>query len=99
MASIDRNKDETPLVTTRVKRSGGSLIVTIPAPARDALKLAEGQELGVRVESGRLVLDPGRRKRKRYTLEELLAQCDLSIPYTEEERAWLDAPPVGREIL
>lgn len=32
-----------------------------------------------------------------YTLAELLAQCDVGAPRTEEERAWIDMPPVGRE--
>jgi hypothetical protein len=36
--------------------------------------------------------------RKRYTLDELLAQCDSSAPLTDEDRAWLDFPSVGREL-
>ncbi len=36
--------------------------------------------------------------RPRHTLAELLAQCDYSQPLTEEERAWFDLVPVGREI-
>jgi antitoxin component of MazEF toxin-antitoxin module len=35
----------------------------------------------------------------RYTLDELLEQCDPQAPMNEEARAWLDAPPVGREAL
>lgn len=35
----------------------------------------------------------------RYTMAELLAASDYSEPRTEEEREWLDAPPVGRELL
>jgi antitoxin ChpS len=34
-----------------------------------------------------------------YTLEELLAQCDTDSPLSPEDRAWLDAPAVGREAL
>lgn len=34
----------------------------------------------------------------RYKLAELLAQSDYSHPPTAEEREWLDAPPVGREL-
>lgn len=34
-----------------------------------------------------------------YSLPELLAQCDLNAPLSDEDRAWLDAPPVGREAL
>lgn len=37
--------------------------------------------------------------RPRYTLDELLAECDYSQPRTPEEQEWLDAPPVGRELL
>ncbi len=36
----------------------------------------------------------------KYSLEELLAQRPDNFPtLTEEEKAWLDAPPVGKEIL
>jgi antitoxin ChpS len=35
----------------------------------------------------------------RYTLEELLAQCDASAELTTEEREWLDTRPVGSELL
>ena len=50
------------------------------------------------VDDGKMVLEPTT-PRKRYTLDELLAQCDFEQPYSEEERIWLDAPPVGRELL
>lgn len=36
--------------------------------------------------------------RKRYTLAELLAQCEPNTPLTAEDRAWLDMAPVGREF-
>jgi len=34
----------------------------------------------------------------KYTIEQLLAQCDFSQPMSAEDREWLDAPSVGREI-
>lgn len=83
---------------TRLKKSGGSLIATVPASARDTLHLHEGQEMAVMVEGETLVLKPAV-QRPKYTLEELLAQCDFDAPYSDEERAWLDAEPVGRELL
>lgn len=36
--------------------------------------------------------------RRRYTAAEL-AQQHGDVPLSEEDRAWLDAPPVGREAL
>lgn len=35
----------------------------------------------------------------RYRLADLMAQCDLSAPLSDEDRAWLDSPTVGREAL
>ena len=34
----------------------------------------------------------------RYTLDELLAASDYSQPQPPEEREWVDAPAVGREL-
>ena len=39
---------------------------------------------------------PGPR-RFRYSLAELMAQCDASAPLSAEDRAWIDAPSIGRE--
>lgn len=90
------------VVTTTIKKTGGSLVLTVPAPLRDALQLAEGQQMSVSVEDGKLVyetISATRVRRSKYTLKELLAQCDFDQPYSSEERAWLDAPQVGREVL
>jgi len=38
-------------------------------------------------------------RRGRYSLAELMAECDPNAELTAEDRAWLDAPPVGREAL
>lgn len=37
--------------------------------------------------------------KRRYTLDELMGQCELEAPMSDETRAWLDDPPVGREAL
>jgi len=51
----------------------------------------------VTVEGESFVLRP--RRKPKYTLQELLDQCDFSIPMDQEERDWLDAPRVGRELI
>ena len=48
------------------------------------------------VEADRLIVQPSR---PRYTLEELLAQCEGDQEITAEEREWLDAPRVGNELI
>jgi antitoxin ChpS len=35
----------------------------------------------------------------RYTLDELLNQCEPEAARSREEREWLDAKPVGGELL
>lgn len=90
---------------TTLKKAGGSLVMTVPAPVRHALHLAEGTEMTVTVEGHKLVLEPvvqgaptRRLRRPAYTLDDLLAQSDFSGPRSEEEQTWIDAEPVGREI-
>jgi antitoxin ChpS len=51
------------------------------------------------VDGERLVMQP--RPKPRYTLEELLAKCDPIADATEmseEDRIWINLPPVGREL-
>ena len=38
-------------------------------------------------------------KRPTYSLEELLARCDFTQPYSEQELAFLHAKREGRELL
>ena len=90
------------LARTRLKRAGGSLIVTVPASARNLLSLTEGQEVDVSVEAGRVVLEPvGRAARHvrppRYRLADLIADADPAAMQSADERAWQDEPPKGRE--
>ncbi len=40
-----------------------------------------------------------RPRRSRYLLSELMEQCDSAAPMQDEDRAWLNAQPVGREFL
>lgn len=42
---------------------------------------------------------PARPRVGRYDLAELIAQCDPNAPLSAEDRAWLDAPAIGREAL
>jgi antitoxin ChpS len=44
-----------------------------------------------------LVVEP--QLRPRYTLNELLAECDASAPMSDEDHVWLDSGPVGNELL
>lgn len=82
-----------------LRRAGGSLVLTIPKPFARALKLGEGDRIGVSVAKGKLVADPAAADPPRYSLEDLLARCDADAPLTAEDHAWLEAPPAGDERL
>lgn len=83
--------------TTNLRKVGGSIMMAVPPAVLDMLKLAAGSTVAVTVDAGRLIVEPQRRPR--YTLDELLAQCDPGPPITAEDREWLDAPVVGDELI
>ena len=83
--------------TARLRTVGGSVMFAIPKPILEELQLKPNAEVGLTMAEGRLIVDP--KPRKRYTLEELIAQCDPDAPLSEEDRQWLDDAPRGREII
>ena len=85
------------MLLTTLRTVGGSVMFAIPKPILEGLGLSPNTQVGLSVSEGRLIVDP--HPKPRYTLAELMEQCDLSAPVTEESRAWLDAEPAGREIL
>ena len=83
--------------TTHLRKVGGSVMLALPPALLDLLQLKVGATVSVEVADGRLVVDP--QPKPRNTLEELLALSDFSQPLTQEDREWLDAPPVGGELI
>ena len=83
--------------TTKLRKVGGSVMLAVPPALLDVLHLESGAEVALTLENGRLIVAP--KPRPRYTLDELLAQSDYSQPLTDEERAWIDAPAAGDELL
>jgi antitoxin ChpS len=71
--------------TTNLRKVGGSVMLAVPPAILDQL------------EGDQLILKP--QKKPKYTLEELLAGSDYSYPMSAEDREWIDAPPVGRELI
>jgi antitoxin ChpS len=82
---------------TTLRSVGGSVMFAIPKAILESLGLLPNTKVGLSVSDGRLIISP--QSRPRYTLAELLAQCDASAPATDEDRIWHDSEPVGREIV
>ncbi len=83
--------------TTNLRKVGGSIMLAVPPAILDILHLHAGATVGLAVDHGRLVVEPI--LRPRYSLDELLAQCDASAEFSAEDRVWLDSKPVGSELL
>jgi Growth regulator len=83
--------------TTNLRKVGGSVMLAVPPALLDMLHLQPGATVGIAVENGRLIVQP--KQRRRYTLDELLAQCNLKARRSKEEREWLDSKPVGGELI
>jgi len=82
--------------TTNLRKVGGSIMLAVPPAILDLLHLHAGSTVGLSVDGEHLVIDP--RVKPRYTLDELLSQCDPNAAISDEDRAWIDLPPVGREL-
>jgi antitoxin ChpS len=82
---------------TNLRKVGGSVMLAVPPALLDILHLQPGAKVGIAVESGRLVVEP--QQRRRYTLDELLAQCDPKAPRAKKEQEWLESKPVGGELI
>ncbi|ACM37514.1 MULTISPECIES: AbrB/MazE/SpoVT family DNA-binding domain-containing protein [Rhizobium/Agrobacterium group] len=83
--------------TANLRKVGGSVMVAVPPALLDVLHLSAGATVSMAVDNGRLVIEP--QARPRYTLEELLSQCDGSAEVSADDREWLDGGPVGGELM
>ena len=83
--------------TTNLRKVGGSVMLAVPPALLDLLRLRPGAKVGIAVEKGRLIVEA--QKRPRYTLDELLAQCNPKVRRTKQEREWLNNKSVGGELI
>jgi len=72
--------------------------MAVPKKILSLVDLEARSRVEVRVERGRLIVEPA--TRPRYTLAELLSRCRRSaLAPQRQARAWLQARSVGREEL
>ena len=81
--------------TTTLRKVGRFVMLAVPTALLDVLELRAGERVRIGIADGRLVIAPAR---PRYTLGELLAQCDESA-VDDVDDAWLEARPVGKELV
>ena len=65
----------------------------------ESIDLHLNQEVDIEAINGKIIITPIKKK-KEYKLEELLSQCKPgSMELTQEDQEWLNAEPVGKEVL
>jgi antitoxin ChpS len=84
------------MYTTSLRKVGGSVMLAVPPALLELLGLQPGAKVGIAIQGGKLIVEP--QQRPRYTLDELLAQCNRKARRSEEEGEWLAGKPAGREL-
>ena len=80
-----------------VRQSGGANIVSIPKAIVKTLGLSVGSKLELTIKDNAIVLTPI--ENESLDLEALLAGSPKEcFKVSEEDREWLDAKPVGKEV-
>ena len=81
-------------VELKIQKWGNSAAIRLPALLLEQINVQIGTSLTVDVRPEGVMLTPARPK---YSLEDLVAQCDLKAPLPEDLAAWGQSKPVGRE--
>jgi antitoxin ChpS len=83
--------------TTNLRKVGGSVMLAVPPALLEILKLKAGASVGIALDGESLIVKAA--NRRVFTIEELLAVSDYTDAPFDEDRDWLDAPEVGRELI
>ena len=82
---------------TNLRKVGGSVMMALSPAFLEELGIAAGSIVDVALLEGHLVVKPI--PKPKYTLADLLAQCDPKAKISKEDQQWLELTPVGNEIL
>lgn len=83
---------------TTIRKIGNSAGAILPAAILKKVHLSEGDIVEITEDGKRIVIEPAT-LRPRYTLVELLSQCNPRAPLSDELTVWDAVQPVGRELL
>lgn len=90
------------VITTQLKEVDGVLMLPISPETKAQLSLTANSLVEVELDGKELVIrgeGASRGRRSRYKLSELLADYEQMPRDMDEDREWLNFPPVGRELL
>lgn len=79
-----------------LKKMGNSTALVMPPPVLKGLGIGVGQRLSLETTAdGKIVLSP----KRKYTLADMIAQCDPKAPPPLDLAPWDVARPMGQEVL
>jgi len=79
-----------------LKKMGNSTALIVPPPVLKDLGIGVGQHLTLSTNAhGQIVLTP----KRRHTLADMIAQCDLTAPPPADLTLWDVARPAGNEVF
>lgn len=81
-----------------LRKYGNSTVAVMPPSILKALHLSAGQSMQLDTTADGSIVLSKKSKPAQYTLEELLAQCDLSAHLPKDMAEWDSMPPVGNEV-
>jgi antitoxin ChpS len=88
------------MLTTNLRKVGGSVMLAVPPAVLDLLHLEVGSTVSLAVEGDSLVMNPvSPQSKPKYTLDDLLKASDYEQPLSPEDREWIDTPPFGKELI
>jgi antitoxin ChpS len=80
----------------KLRKYGNRTVLPIPSSLMRNLGLQVGQTLKLTLTAdGLITLTP----KRRHTLSDLIAQCDLKAPPPADMRIWEAARPIGQEVF
>ena len=83
---------------TNIRKIGNSSGLIIPAIILKKMHLSEGDEINIIEDNERFILEPVKKVRK-YSLNELISECDEDPDGFITDKEFSDAPAVGKENL
>jgi antitoxin component of MazEF toxin-antitoxin module len=92
--------DSKPATSTKLRKTGGSISMIIPAATAAAIGIGEGDSVELRQTlTGEAVIVPVKAKRVRpkYSRAQLLAEAKDHVPLPDLA-SWQHVAPVGKEI-
>jgi antitoxin ChpS len=82
-----------------IRQQGGAAVMTIPVEVLRKFDWKAGEKIDLELLDDGFRVRPATKQRKRYTLAELLEGCDETLPFSAEDKTWLESKPVGRELI